>query len=344
MKEDTENETIDTKFRTFLTGSKDADLIVLSKLNDEDLLNACQTNKTVAKACKNESFWKSRFIANFDNRFPVKPGYDYPSKYKKDFETWRNFYLKFIAYTDKYRINNNLLRIACFKGDLSLVVYILNNPKTDVNTPHHLPLITAAEGGYDDVIKYLINHGAIVTPPFLGWITAYGSFDIIKFVIEKKIDITIGNNLAIRTAGSSGRFDIVQYLIDAGANIHARNDEILLYAARHGNMKMVKYLLNHGANINRAPGSNFYPLPDSIKKGKMEVAKYLIQSGANVNIDNGKSLQNAIEYGNLEIVKDLVEHGANINIKFTDENITPLQLAKKNKEFEIYQYLKQFDK
>jgi hypothetical protein len=66
--ENTENETIVLKKKLFFTGSKDIDLIVLSKLNDEDLLNACQTNKAINKACKNESFWKSRFISEFDKK------------------------------------------------------------------------------------------------------------------------------------------------------------------------------------------------------------------------------------------------------------------------------------
>lgn len=340
--EDTENELINNK-KHFLTGSKETDLIVLSKLNDEDLLIACQTNKAINKACKNESFWKSRFISTFDKKFSTQSIYNYPSKYKKNSETWRNFYLKFVAYTSKYRLANSLLRIAAFKGEISLVVYALNEPKTKIDVYNGSPLITAAEGGYDDIIKYLINNGANINSNFLNWICGYGSLNIVKFVIEKKIDITLDDNYNIRIAANSGRFDIVEQLIKAGAGIHSKNDEILSHASRHGNMKMIKYLLDNGADINRIGGGINKPLTDAIKGGKKEIVKYLIQMGANVNADNGEALRNAIERGELEIVKELIKNGANINIVLKND-ITPLQLAKNYEEFEIYQYLKNINK
>ena len=343
--EDTEESNDPVNYsRTALTGNKDTDLIVLSKLTDKDLLNACLTNKTINKACYNESFWRQRFIDKFDKKYVIRVGYDYPSKYKKDSETWRDFYLKFVHYSNKYRMANYLLRIACFKGDLSLVVYTLNNNKSqnlEIDTEDNLPLITAVEGGFDDIIKYLINHGAPLDSRILPWLSGYGSFDIIKFVIEKGADVTASNNKSIRIAANVGRFDIVYYLIDNGAYMHANNDEILLHAARLGNVKMIKYLLNNGANINRTE-QKFHPLSDAIQNGEINAAKYLIEAGADVNIKNGLPLRMAIKIDNLDIMKDLIEHGADINIEFTEDGnkFTPLKFAKTQKAYEIYQYLK----
>ena len=335
MEENTEN--IETPENNhFLTGNKDTDLIVLSKLNNEDLLNACLTNKDVNRACKNESFWKSRFISLYDNEFPNPV--DYPSKYKKDSETWRNFYLKFVFYTTKFRIFNYLLRIATFKGDLSLVVHTLNKPDTKINIYGGLPLITSAEGGYDDITKYLINRGATVDRSFLNWICGYGSLDIVKFVIGKNIDMSQDDNYNIRMAANAGRFDIVRELISAGADIHTKNDEILSHASIYGNIGMAEYLLNHGAVIDR-PGEIANPLTKAIQYGKMDMVRYLIQRGADVNINNGSPLKYAIKDKNLDFVQELVKNGADVNIVF-DDGTSPLQFAKNNQQFDIYQYLK----
>lgn len=338
--EDTEE--IGEPLRSFISGSRDTELIVLSKLNDRDLLNVCLTNREINKACKNENFWRERFINRFDSTsLKHMKMQDYPSKYKKDTETWRDFYLKFLKYTEDYRMPSNLLQKACFLGDLSLVVYALNSVKSIIDTSDSMPLKLAAQGNYYDIIKYLINRGAFIPVYVTIWLSHSGNYDIVKFLIEKGADITIQNNLPIRMAGNAGRFNNVLLLSENGADIHSNDDEILLHASRRGNIEMIKYLLKHGANINRTVNSTFFPLPDSISYGQTEAAKFLIDSGADVNISNGLPLKNAIKFSYLDIVKYLIEHGANPNIVFTEENQTPLEYAKSRKEYEIYQYLKE---
>ena len=49
----------------FLTGYKDSDLIILSKLDDRDLLNICLANKYANRLCNNEDFWRARLIKNY---------------------------------------------------------------------------------------------------------------------------------------------------------------------------------------------------------------------------------------------------------------------------------------
>lgn len=335
-------EEISQPLRTFISGSRDTELIVLSKLNDRDLLNVCLTNREINKACKNENFWRERFINKFDQK-PQEPSdlFDYPSKYKKDSETWRNFYLKFLLCTDKYKIKNNLLLKACFIGDLSLVVYALNFRTTDNHLRMETPLMLASQGNYDDIIKYLINRGTLISFKIGEWLSHSGSYDIVKFIIEKGADIRSEDHQYIRIAASAGRFDNVLLLAENGADIHTRNDEILLHASRYGNIEMIKYLLKLGANINRSENSRYFPLPSSIAYDQTEAAKFLIVLGADVNISNGLPLKNAIKFSYLNIVKYLIEHGANPNIVFTEENQTPLEYAKSRKEYEIYQYLKE---
>ena len=72
-----------------LSGQKDADFIILSKLNDKDLLSVCVTNKYANRLCNNEDFWRNRFISKYDAEY---------MKYKLENRSWKRFYLLITKY------------------------------------------------------------------------------------------------------------------------------------------------------------------------------------------------------------------------------------------------------
>ena len=65
--------------KTF-TGIKDVDMIILSNLDDRDLLTKCTLNKYVNKLCNDENFWRNRFLA----KYGVLPQID---------TSWKRYYL-----------------------------------------------------------------------------------------------------------------------------------------------------------------------------------------------------------------------------------------------------------
>ena len=82
-------------FRTqILTGIKDVDAIVLSKLNDRELLSFCLVNKEAATLCKDEMFWQNRFRSKFNEK---------DAGFKPSDVTWKNYYLQVISDLDKVR-------------------------------------------------------------------------------------------------------------------------------------------------------------------------------------------------------------------------------------------------
>lgn len=72
----------DTSFPT-LTGIKDVDTIILSKLSDKDLRNLCMVNKYSQSLCDNDLFWKRRFVNKYGER---------AVKYKPANKTWKEHY------------------------------------------------------------------------------------------------------------------------------------------------------------------------------------------------------------------------------------------------------------
>ena len=73
-----------------MTEIKDVDLLILSKLDDRDLLNFCMTSKYGKYLCKNEDFWRNRFMKKYSDKV----------KYRDISKTWKHFYLGLISLTD----------------------------------------------------------------------------------------------------------------------------------------------------------------------------------------------------------------------------------------------------
>lgn len=75
-----------------LSGNKNTDLMILSELNDRDLLNTCLIkNKYINGLCNNDTFWRNRFVKYFTLK---------SSKYKPKNRTWKNHYLRVISDLD----------------------------------------------------------------------------------------------------------------------------------------------------------------------------------------------------------------------------------------------------
>jgi len=92
-----------------LSGHKDADLMILSILNDKDLFSLCMVDKYTNKLCKDEIFWRNRFVKRFG---------DMAAKYKPKNRSWRNHYLKVVSDLD-------LTDPWSFLDELSWIIYEL---------------------------------------------------------------------------------------------------------------------------------------------------------------------------------------------------------------------------
>ena len=51
-----------------LSGIKDVDMIILNKLEDVDLIQACQVNKKADEICNDQAFWLNRILTKFPSQ------------------------------------------------------------------------------------------------------------------------------------------------------------------------------------------------------------------------------------------------------------------------------------
>ena len=126
-----------------LSKIKDVDKKILSELDDKSLLEFCKTGKYGNELCKDELFWKNRFISRFGRAD------------KNEWRSWKDFYLNVVFYMDRYR--NRALDRVSLKGmkNIDIINFFLVRGYS-VNQG----LIAAAAGGHLDLVEYFVSRGA----------------------------------------------------------------------------------------------------------------------------------------------------------------------------------------
>ncbi len=185
---------------------------------------------------------------------------------------------------------------------------------------HATLLYFAAQNGYIEVVKELLNLGA---------------------------DINLAANdgaSPLFIAAQNGHVKVVKELLNRGAKINQEKntgETPLSIAVWAGHLKVVKELLNHGAKINQAKSNGETPLFIAAWAGHLKVVKELLKRGAKINqtTDDGETpLFMASEEGHIEVVKELLLWKADINQAMKNGG-GPLFIAAQKGHIEVVELL-----
>ena len=133
---------------TTFTGIKDVDLKILSELDDRSLLNVCATNKYVYNTCKDEYFWRNRFV----NKYGIEAGDRKPNE-----RSWKNHYMQVIIDLSLFAKNPmDFLKHIVWGGSIEKSYF---EPETDryKTYQYYVPLFRAPEWVITNL--YLLNLG-----------------------------------------------------------------------------------------------------------------------------------------------------------------------------------------
>ena len=121
------------------TQNKDADRLILQELDDRDLFSTILANKYVS-TLPNENFWRNRLF----KRYPSSLGY------KKENQTWREYYLSLISLIDNIK---RKYKFEYTRGNPEFVLEMLEGmPHYEMDTVKRL-----YEEGYDNLALYIWN-------------------------------------------------------------------------------------------------------------------------------------------------------------------------------------------
>ena len=156
------------------------------------------------------------------------------------------------------------VELACERGKLDFVKLLLNAGATlDLSRGLHY----ASQGGYADVVSFLLNKGA---PPN-----------------AKDSEGRTALQLAVSTRDRKDRTALVRALLEGGADpkvsaYYALHTPLHL-AAAFGATEMVALLIQHGASLDVIDKDGSTPLHIAAKYGRTNVVEILIRAGADPN-------------------------------------------------------------
>ena len=298
-----------------LTGKRDADLIILSNLDDRSLLNFCRASKLntySSKLCDNENFWRNRFLSKY-NEQEITQG-----------RRWKNFYLSLLSY-EGYEFINGIEK-ALEKKDLDAIKYYLKEFNVPIETVYHLSL----EKGAFDITKYLLTLDIDVNMfnrDGLYYASLYGNQDMVEFFLKRgERDFNVG----LKGASLGGHQDLVNFFIQRG-NFGVRDfDDALIMAAKGGHKDLVEFfILKGGRDFNGAMAA-------AIEENRVNIVPYLLIQRADLD----QALGYAAYFGRRNIIDFLfnwaTQFGKRLDIEFAIER------AEDGDEDEIANYLRRF--
>ncbi len=215
-----------------LTGIKDTDREILKYIDDSKLLKICTISKIMYYKVCNDDFLRRR-LSKYPNI----------EKYKGE-ESWKSFFSNFVNKIEKMKRVGFIYTEGDFKKQYRL---LFPNETSSVSYLAY----KASEEGELTVLKHYHSHGILEyhNSECLKIASQNGHLNIVKFLIEKGLNVHSEKDAALRYAIRCGHYHIFDYLISKGANIHVNDDAPLRIAAMYGHYEIVKYLVQRGANI-----------------------------------------------------------------------------------------------
>ncbi|XP_023224750.1 ankyrin-1-like [Centruroides sculpturatus] len=186
------------------------------------------------------------------------------------------------------------------------------------------PLHVAAEHGYADVLKILLEHGADIHSKNEDEETALhlaaqsGHRNVVKLLLETNKSIVNAEdeekNTPLHVAALKGHQKVVIDLLYAGANVESRNCNLwtaLDCAAYGGWLKTARILLKAGSPVDPLDKSKTTPLHLAASKGHAKVVEMLLEFNAKigqVDAENNNCLDLAIRSNQREVVLVIINN------------------------------------
>jgi ankyrin repeat protein len=223
-------------------------------------------------------------------------------------------------YTNINTAFSEAIRYECF----DVIKYCIEH-KVDVNSYNGYALKYNACRNNLDIVRYLVNSGANIHRDInnvtLQNIINHGSLDVLRyFVDEKHLDIRAHYINILRLSAKNGHLHIIKYCVEKGVNLYTFGNGILQLSARNGNFSVVQYFLENNSIIHDN-------IIISAHLDTETISDYLANVTM-IYKDIFAALVLGAAGGYLDIVKQCIKYFANIHINIKDGD--PFKISLRN--------------
>ena len=190
------------------------------------------------------------------------------------------------------------------------------------------PLKVAAENGYVEMAKFLIDEGANLNSADDYMLYAYNNYDITKLLVDNDV-FNLNTNTtkeeAIELVKNGKYYEIEKLLSSEDSNNIDGYDE-LMNAISKGDMKALEKLIKDDTDLNKQY-DKITPLGLAAARNDKEMVKFLVEKGADINLEDGYGytpLIIAMKYRNIDLAKNIVDLKPDLNAICSATGDTPL--------------------
>ncbi|MEI0604084.1 ankyrin repeat domain-containing protein [Brachyspira alvinipulli] len=190
------------------------------------------------------------------------------------------------------------------------------------------PLKVAAENGYIEMAKFLIDEGANLNSADDYMLYAYNNYDITKLLVDNDV-FNLNTNTtkeeAMKLVKDGKYYEIEKLLSSEDSNNIDGYDE-LMNAVSKGDMKALEKLIKDDTDLNKQY-DKITPLGLAAARNDKEMVKFLVEKGADINLEDGYGytpLIISMKYRNIDLVKDIIDLKPDLNAICSATGDTPL--------------------
>ncbi|MEI0559937.1 ankyrin repeat domain-containing protein, partial [Brachyspira intermedia] len=190
------------------------------------------------------------------------------------------------------------------------------------------PLKVAAENGYIEMAKFLIDEGANLNSADDYMFYAYNNYDIAKLLVDNDVfnlNTNTTREQAIKLVQDGKYYEIEKLLSSEDSNNIDGYDE-LMNAISKGDMKALEKLIKDDTDLNKQY-DKITPLGLAAARNDKEIVKFLVEKGADINLEDGYGytpLIKAMKYRNIDLAKNIVDLKPDLNAICSATGDTPL--------------------